>query len=52
MKWLVKKSSLGGTLVVPPSKSHSIRGVVLATLSEGESELQGALLEGDGWSAL
>ncbi|MFW5775063.1 MAG: 3-phosphoshikimate 1-carboxyvinyltransferase [Chitinivibrionales bacterium] len=52
MKWMVRRSSLKGTLRIPPSKSHTIRGIVCATLARGESTLEGALLEGDGWSAL
>ncbi len=52
MKWTVRPSALAGKLTIPPSKSHSIRGVVAATLATGESVLEGALLEGDGWSAL
>ncbi len=52
MIWKVKKSKLSGTITVPPSKSHTIRALVTATLSEGTSTIEGALLEGDGKSVL
>jgi 3-phosphoshikimate 1-carboxyvinyltransferase len=52
MKWIVKKSSLSGTITVPPSKSHTIRAIVIATLAQGRSHLKNVLVEGDGGSAL
>lgn len=35
----VKRSSLGGSLSVPGSKSHTIRAVLLATMAEGASTI-------------
>lgn len=52
MIWKVKKSKLKGTITVPPSKSHTIRALLLATLADGESTIVSPLLEGDGHSAL
>ncbi len=52
MFWRVKKSDLSGRITVPPSKSHTIRAILIATLAEGESVIEGALIEGDGKSAL
>lgn len=52
MIWKVKKSKLKGTITVPPSKSHTIRALIIATLAEGESTIESPLLEGDGFSAL
>jgi 3-phosphoshikimate 1-carboxyvinyltransferase len=52
MLWKVRKSTVSGTLTVPPSKSHTIRALCVATLARGESSITGALLEGDGRSAL
>lgn len=48
----ITKSSLTGTLQVPGSKSHTIRAVLLATLSEGESLIHNPLVSGDGLSAI
>lgn len=52
MKWTVKASHLSGTIVVPPSKSHTIRALLVAALAQGESRLVNPLLKGDGASAL
>ncbi len=52
MLWKIKKSKATGIITVPPSKSHTIRALLIATLAEGESIIEGALLEGDGRSAL
>lgn len=52
MKWKIKKSKLNGTITVPSSKSHTIRALLIATLARGESVIEGALLEGDGKSAI
>lgn len=52
MIWKVKKSKLKGTITVPPSKSHTIRALLIATLADGESTIECPLLEGDGRSAL
>lgn len=48
----IKKSSIQGTLQVPPSKSHTIRAVLLASLAKGLSTIHGPLLTGDGFSAI
>ncbi len=52
MQWKVNQSSVKGTLIVPSSKSHTIRALLIATLAQGESILEECLLEGDGRSAL
>jgi 3-phosphoshikimate 1-carboxyvinyltransferase len=52
MKWKVGKSSLAGTIAIPPSKSHTIRAVVVATLAAGTSHIRNALTTGDGASAI
>jgi 3-phosphoshikimate 1-carboxyvinyltransferase len=39
----VKKSSLDGEITIPPSKSHTIRGVVFGLLADGHSELYNPL---------
>ena len=52
MIWKVTKSNLKGTIIVPPSKSHTIRALLIATLADGESTIESPLLEGDGRSAL
>jgi 3-phosphoshikimate 1-carboxyvinyltransferase len=52
MQWRVSRSTLHGKIVIPPSKSHTIRAVLIATLAAGRSRIQNPLLEGDGNSAL
>lgn len=39
MKLIVKPGSLNGDVPVPTSKSHTIRALVIAMLSDGESEI-------------
>jgi 3-phosphoshikimate 1-carboxyvinyltransferase len=52
MKWIVKKSSLSGSIAIPPSKSHTIRALLVASLADGVSTIRNPLLSGDGESAL
>ncbi len=52
MKLVVEKSSLQGTVPIPGSKSHTIRGVAIASLAEGRSVLRNPLLSGDTESAV
>ncbi|MDR2591360.1 MAG: 3-phosphoshikimate 1-carboxyvinyltransferase [Chitinispirillales bacterium] len=52
MKWTVRPSSPTGAIVIPPSKSHTIRALLVATLASGASVVRRPLLQGDGASAL
>ena len=52
MKWNVRKSRLSGAIAIPPSKSHTIRAMLIATLAQGESHLGNVLTKGDGASAI
>jgi len=52
MNWEVRPSSLRGTLRIPPSKSHTIRAVLVASLADGVSTVRRPLAHGDGRSAL
>jgi len=52
MRWIVHPSTLSGSLTVPPSKSHTIRALLVAALAEGESVIRRGLFTGDGASAL
>jgi 3-phosphoshikimate 1-carboxyvinyltransferase len=52
MKWKVGKSVLSGIIAIPPSKSHTIRALLIATLADGKSIICNPLLKGDGASAL
>jgi 3-phosphoshikimate 1-carboxyvinyltransferase len=52
MKLIVKKSSLQGSVAIPGSKSHTIRGVAIASLASGVSVLRQPLLSGDTSSAV
>jgi 3-phosphoshikimate 1-carboxyvinyltransferase len=47
-----KKSTLTGTIDIPGSKSHSIRAIAIATMSEGKSVLRGVLDSADTRSAM
>ena len=51
MKILVKKNSLSGNIVVPGSKSHTIRALILASLAEGVSHISNPLPSADCLSA-
>ncbi|MDG5815562.1 3-phosphoshikimate 1-carboxyvinyltransferase [Chitinispirillales bacterium ANBcel5] len=52
MKWIVRPSKLNGTLEVPPSKSHTIRALLISALANGTSTIRKPLLTGDGGSAV
>ena len=43
MKLKVEKSSIDGKIRIPGSKSHTIRGVIIASLADGESQLKNPL---------
>ena len=44
---LSKKAQLSGAVEIPGSKSHTIRGLAIATLANGRSEISGALDSAD-----
>jgi 3-phosphoshikimate 1-carboxyvinyltransferase len=52
MRWIVKPSRLRGTIAIPPSKSHTIRALLVATLAQGTSIVRNVLTRGDGGSAI
>ncbi len=52
MRWRVQASKLSGSITIPPSKSHTIRAVLVASLAAGRSRVRRALLQGDGESAV
>lgn len=43
MRYTVEKSTLGGSVTVTTSKSHTMRAILLASLAEGESRVRRAL---------
>ncbi|MHC4645000.1 MAG: 3-phosphoshikimate 1-carboxyvinyltransferase [Planctomycetota bacterium] len=47
MKLIVRKSRLGGEVVIPGSKSHTIRGVAISSLAAGQSVICNPLDSGD-----
>ncbi len=47
MKLIVRKSRLKGEVVMPASKSHTIRAVAIASLAVGESTIRKPLVSGD-----
>jgi 3-phosphoshikimate 1-carboxyvinyltransferase len=52
MQWIIAPAELRGTIAPPPSKSHTIRALLVATLADGMSTIRNPLLQGDGASAL
>jgi len=52
MKWIVRPSTLSGSIVIPPSKSHTIRALLVSALAKGESVIRRPLIKGDGESAI
>ncbi len=48
----VRPSQLEGTVAIPASKSHTIRGVIIAALAEGQSVLRQPLLSADTEAAI
>ena len=51
MQWKISPSPLKGDIAIPPSKSHTIRALLIAALADGESCIRKPLLAGDGRSA-
>lgn len=47
MNYLVKNSSLKGMLTVPPSKSHTLRAILFASMAEGKSIIRNYLQSPD-----
>lgn len=52
MEAVVRKSRISGTVSVPGSKSHTIRALCIATMSEGVTRIQNPLRSRDGLAAL
>ena len=52
MKLIVKKSRLKGTVVIPGSKSHTIRAVAIASLAGGQSLIRNPLVSSDTQAAV
>lgn len=52
MNFIVKPSQLRGSIQIPGSKSHTIRGVLIASLAAGESRLQAPLESADTQAAV
>jgi len=52
MKLFAQKSTLTGSVPIPGSKSHTIRGVAVASLADGTSTLRNPLISGDTMSAV
>jgi 3-phosphoshikimate 1-carboxyvinyltransferase len=52
MKLIVRKSRLAGEVVMPASKSHTIRAVAIASLAKGESAIRKPLVSGDTQAAV
>jgi len=52
MQLIAGKSRLKGTVVIPGSKSHTIRAVAIASLAKGESSIHRPLVSGDTLSSV
>jgi 3-phosphoshikimate 1-carboxyvinyltransferase len=51
LKFVSKRSSLGGEILIPASKSHTIRAVAIAAMANGKSVLRNPLESADARSA-
>ena len=47
MQLISRKSELNGAVLIPASKSHTIRAVAIASLAEGQSVIRNPLRSGD-----
>jgi len=52
MELIVRKSRLKGKVVIPSSKSHTIRAVAIASLADGQSTIRKPLVSNDTLSAV
>lgn len=52
MKIIASKSALRGTVLIPASKSHTIRAIAIASLANGHSTIKNPLISGDTLSAV
>jgi 3-phosphoshikimate 1-carboxyvinyltransferase len=52
LKYISVKSDLNGEILIPASKSHTIRAVAIATMADGQSVLRNPLESADARSAL
>ena len=52
MNLIVNKSRLAGTVVIPGSKSHTIRAIAIASLAKGTSTISRPLISNDTLSAV
>lgn len=52
MRLIVRKSRLSGEVVIPSSKSHTIRAVAIASLAKGKSIIRNPLVSNDTQSAV
>jgi 3-phosphoshikimate 1-carboxyvinyltransferase len=52
MKLIVRKSQLAGEVVIPSSKSHTIRAVAIASLARGNSSIRNPLASSDTQAAV
>jgi len=52
MDLIIKASTLNGAILIPSSKSHTIRALVIATLAQGMSKIYRPLVSADTLSCL
>ncbi|MBP1924395.1 3-phosphoshikimate 1-carboxyvinyltransferase [Sedimentibacter acidaminivorans] len=52
MQGIIKRSNLSGTIMVPGSKSHTIRAIMVATMAKGKSVIKNPLKSEDCKSAI
>ena len=39
-KFHIRPSSVQGTIIIPPSKSHTLRAILFASMANGDSEIR------------
>ncbi len=52
MKFITKKSKINGEIIVPGSKSHTIRAFYFAMLADGKSRIKSPLMSSDALSSI
>lgn len=51
-QYIIKKSQLKGAIVIPPSKSHTLRAILFGSLAQGKSLIHNPLFSSDAQSMI
>ena len=47
MKYRIQKSEISGDVIIPPSKSHTLRAILFSLMAKGKSVIRNYLVSGD-----